>query len=153
MKGIAFAVMLTASLAACSTTSTIHRPHTVAAGQQYSYSFINNNGGDHASDVAELDRMIRHRLDDAGLLGDSQHRIQVTLSHYYVRSNAARFWAGIMAGRDKVMSTVQVTDASGNEVGRFDVESFNGTAVGSRETLLIEHADEIVARLTGRPGA
>lgn len=153
MRTLALAALLAASLAACSTTSTVHRPHTVAAGQQYSYSFTNENGPDHASEVAELDRMIRHRLDDAGLLGNSDHRIQVTLSHYYVRSNAKRFWAGIMAGRDKVSSTVQVFDASGTEVGRFDVESVNSTAMGSRETLLTEHAGEIVARLTGRVDA
>ncbi|KAF1706997.1 hypothetical protein CSC71_13600 [Pseudoxanthomonas sangjuensis] len=51
---------------------------------------------------------------------------------------------GIMAGKDRVLSTVQVLDpVTGEELGRLNVESGNATAVGSAGGLLRGHADEI----------
>jgi hypothetical protein len=136
-------------LAACSTTSTVHRQHDRPAGQLYGYAF-ENNGGDDMEGIAELERLIKGRLGQAGLLAAdpaATARIEVVLTHYYVRSNAARFWAGIMAGRDKIISRVTVRGADGQEAGSFNVESTNATAWGSKGGLMEKHADEIVARL------
>jgi hypothetical protein len=142
-------VLLSLTLAACTTTSTVHQQPELSSNQAYAYAF-ENNGGDDAEGIAELDRMIQGRLRQSGLLAAGQApggKIDVELTHYYVRSNAARFWAGIMAGRDKIISQVTVHDAGGQEIGSFKVETTNITAWGTKGGLMERHADEIVARL------
>lgn len=136
-------------LAACSTTSTVHQRHApAAAGQVYEYSF-ENQGGDDAEGIARLDGVIQDRLRQAGLLGGAGagQKIEVTLRHYYLRSNAGRFWAGIMAGRDKIISDVRIVGSDGAQGGSFQVETTNSTAWGSSDGLMQKHADEIVARM------
>ena len=145
------AVLLSLALAACATTSTVHQQHAPASTQAYAYTF-ENSGGDDLEGIAQLASLIQARLKDAGLLATVQvpeGRVEVELTHYYVRSNAARFWAGIMAGRDKIVSRVTVLDGAGAPVGRFEVETTNLSAWGSREGLMEQHADEIVARILG----
>lgn len=135
-------------LAACSTTSAVHQAHTRAPGQSYEYSFT-NRGGDDAEGVAKLDAVIQSHLRDAGLLApaSADGKIEVVVKHFYVRSNAARFWAGIMAGRDKIISQVRVLGADGAQLGNFEVETTNTTAWGTTEGLMQKHAEEIVSRL------
>ena len=135
-------------LAACSTTSTVHQAHSAPAGQTYAYSF-SNQGGDDAEGIARLDGVIQSHLREAGLInaGGTNPKIEVVLKHYYVRSNGARFWAGIMAGRDKIVSNVRVIDANGSQVGNFEVETFNSTAWGTTDGLMEKHAEELVAQL------
>lgn len=148
-------VLLTLALAACSTTSTVHQPlppttSQVPAHDAYAYAF-ENHGGDDQEGIDRLDRLIQGRLLQAGLVAGigqpSSGRVQVDLTHYYVRSNGARFWAGIMAGRDKIVSEVDVFDEAGKQVGSFEVETTNLSAWGTTEGLMEKHADEIVARL------
>ena len=74
-------------------------------------------------------------------------KIDIVLKHYYLRSNGARFWAGIMAGRDKIISRVRVLGVDGAQVGSFDVETTNVSAWGTSGGLMERHADEIVAKL------
>lgn len=135
-------------LAACSTTSTVHQAHTAPAGQTYAYSFSNQGGDDHDG-IKQLDGVIQSHLRQAGLIdaGTDNPRIEIVVKHYYVRSNGARFWAGIMAGRDKIVSNVRVTGADGAQAGNFDVETFNSTAWGTTDGLMQKHAEELVARL------
>ena len=137
-----------ALLAACSTTSTVHQSHVPDAGRVYAYSF-SNQGGDDAEGAAKLDSVIQGKLRDAGLLagGAAESKIDIVLKHFYVRSNGARFWAGIMAGRDKIVSDVRVLDAEGKQAGRYEVETTNATAWGTTDGLMDKHAEEIVARL------
>ena len=117
----------------------------------YAYSFSNQGGDDHAG-IATLDSVIQKTLREAGLLAGSagDRKIEVVLTHYYVRSNGARFWAGIMAGRDKIISNVRIVGTDGAQVGNFQVETTNTTAWGSSEGLMQKHADEIAARTLGR---
>ena len=138
-------------LAACSTTSTMHQRPEPTAGRSYALAFV-NEGGDDAEGIAALERTVRSRLQAAGLLasGAGAARLEVTLTHYYVRSNGARFWAGIMAGRDKITSRVRIVGPDGRQAGSFDVESTNSTAWGTTDGLREKHADEIVARLQER---
>lgn len=133
---------------ACSTTSNVHQAPRLQAGQDYGYTF-SNQGGDNQEGIARLDRLIQSHLREAGLIraGDANPKIQVVLKHYYVRSNGARFWGGIMAGRDKIVSNVQVLGSDGAQVGNFDVETFNATAWGTADGLMQKHAEEIVAKL------
>ena len=135
-------------LAACSTTSTVHQAHSAPAGQTYAYSF-SNEGGDDAEGIALLDGVIQSHLREAGLIhaGSGNPKIEVVLKHYSVRSNGARFWAGIMAGRDKIVSSVRVIDANGSQVGNFEVETFNSTAWGTTDGLMQKHAEELVSQL------
>lgn len=135
-------------LAACSTTSAVHQRHTPAAGQVYAYSF-ENQGGDDVEGIAKLDGVIQSKLRQAGLLagGGAERKLEITLKHYYLRSNGARFWAGVMAGRDKIISNVRVVGADGTQAGSFDVETTNVSAWGTSDGLMQKHADEIVARL------
>jgi hypothetical protein len=147
-------VLLSLALAACSTTSTVRQALPPASSQApahaYAYAF-ENHGGDDQEGIARLDRLIQGRLLQAGLVAGigepSSGRVEVDLTHYYLRSNAARFWAGIMAGRDKIASEVEVFDDAGERVGSFEVETTNLSAWGSTEGLMEKHADEIVARL------
>jgi hypothetical protein len=70
--------------------------------------------------------------------------VKITVTSYYMRPGAARALVGIMAGRDSVLSTVQVlAPSTGDELGRLNVDSGNATAVGSAGGLLRGHADEI----------
>lgn len=135
-------------LAACSTTSTVHQAHRAPVDQVYAYAF-SNQGGDDQEGIAQLDGVIQSHLRQAGLIdaGTANPKIEVVVKHYYVRSNGARFWAGIMAGRDKIVSNVRVTGADGAQVGNFDVETFNSTAWGTTDGLMQKHAEELVARL------
>lgn len=147
-------VLLTLALAACSTTSTVLQPLPTTSSQvpahAYAYAF-ENHGGDDQEGIDRLDRLIQGRLLQAGLVAGigqpSSGRVQIDLTHYYVRSNGARFWAGIMAGRDKIVSEVAVFDDAGKQVGSFEVETTNLSAWGTTEGLMEKHADEIVARL------
>lgn len=147
------ALLLVVALAACSTTSTVHKPvpPAVAQGQAYAYAFANSAGDEDPEGVARLDRLIHAGLLKAGLVATSGEsragRVEVELTHYYVRSNAARFWAGILAGRDRIASRVTVRDERGAEIGSFDVETTNVSAWGGTQGLMEEHADEIVSRL------
>lgn len=138
-------------LGACSTTSQVHQAHAPTAGQAYAYSFTNKGGDDHAG-IATLDSVIQKKLRESGLLagGAADRKIDVVVTHYYVRSNGARFWAGIMAGRDKIISNVRILDADGSQMGNFEVETTNTTAWGTTDGLMQKHADEIVARTLGR---
>ncbi len=133
---------------ACSTTSTLHQAPQLQAGQTYSYSF-SNQSGDNPEGIASLENVLQTRLREAGLLhaGAGNPKIEVVLKHFYVRSNGARFWAGIMAGRDKIVSSVRVLGADGATIGNFDVETINVTAWGTTGGLMDRHAEEIVTKL------
>jgi hypothetical protein len=147
IRNLALALCVLAATA-CSTTSKLHQAPQLQPGQTYSYSFSNQSGDDPES-IASLNAVVQARLREAGLLraeaGDP--KIEVVLKHYYVRSNGARFWAGIMAGRDKIVSNVRVLGPGGATIGNFDVETINVTAWGTSGGLMERHADEIVTRL------
>lgn len=135
-------------LSACSTTSTVHQPTTAGTSGPYGYSF-ENYGGDDLAAIVELDRTIQRTLRDAGVFvpGTDAPRIEITVTHFYVRSNGARFWAGVMAGRDKISSRIRIVDAAGTQLADFQVESTNATALGSSGGLMEKHAAEILSRL------
>ena len=62
----------------------------------------------------------------------------------------AAFWEdqpGILAGRDRIASTVTVSAADGTPLGRYEVETRNLSAFGSTQGLIERHAEEVVARL------
>jgi len=86
----------------------------------------------------------------AGASDGSNRTLEVTVNNYYMRHGAARAMVGIMAGTDNIQSTIKVKDqATGKALSEFTVESKNPTAWGTARGLIEEHADEIVATLTG----
>lgn len=138
----ALAAMLTGCIG---TSSNVARPNSSQVGSKLWYT-VENPGGMTPEGLAVL----RGRLDERfvavraaeGTPGAVQ--VRVTVTRYRMRHGAARALVGIMAGKDTVLSTVQVIDpTSGQELGRLDVESGNATAVGSAGGLLRGHADEI----------
>lgn len=137
-------------LSACSTTSRVHQAHAGFQGQSFEYQF-SNRGGDNADGIAELSRVVQNQLQVSGLInnGAASGKIEITLTHYYMRHGAARALVGIMAGRDKIVSHVRVVDATGVQRAAFEVESTNSTAWGTTGGLHQKHAEEIALRLKG----
>ena len=143
---ILIVVALTVTLAACiGTSSNVTRPNASAVGSKLWYT-VDNPGGM----TPEGMTVLRSRLDErfvAVRAADGYPgavHVKVTVTAYRMRHGAARALVGIMAGKDTVLSTVQVLDpATGQELGRLNVESGNATAVGSAGGLLRGHADEI----------
>ncbi|WP_225765251.1 DUF4410 domain-containing protein [Stenotrophomonas sp. Marseille-Q4652] len=137
-------------LSACSTTSRVQQSHSGLHGRSFEYQFT-NRGGDNAEGIAELKRVIQNKLQTEGWVnnGAASGRIEITLTHYYMRHGAARALVGIMAGRDKIVSHVRVLEASGASLTAFEVESTNSTAWGTTGGLHQKHAEEIAARLKG----
>jgi hypothetical protein len=119
-------------------------------GKSFDYAFA-NRGGDNAEGIAELNRVVQNQLHSSGLInnGAAAGKIEVTLTHYYMRHGAARALVGIMAGRDKIISHVRVVDGYGAQLAAFEVESTNSTAWGTTGGLHQKHAEEIVQRLKG----
>ena len=143
---ILFTAILVTLLTGCiGTSSKVARPNAAVAGSKLWYS-VENSGGMTPEGLAVL----RGRLDERfaavraaeGTAG-AVH-VRVTVTQYRMRHGAARALIGVMAGKDTVRSTVQVLDpATGQELGRLEVDSGNATAVGSAGGLLRGHADEI----------
>lgn len=146
MKRLLLLITLPFFLAACiGTSSKVARPNAAATGSKLWYT-VENPGGM----TPEGMTILRSRLDErfvavraADGTPDAVH-VKVTVTAYRMRHGAARALVGIIAGKDTVLSTVQILDpATGQELGRLNVESGNATAVGSAGGLLRGHADEI----------
>lgn len=138
----ALAAMLTGCIG---TSSKVARPNAAATDSKLWYS-VENTGGMTPEGLAVL----RGRLDERFVAVRALEgtpgavHVRVTITQYRMRHGAARALVGVMAGKDTVRSTVQVLDpATGQELGRLEVDSGNATAVGSAGGLLRGHADEI----------
>ena len=89
-------------------------------------------------------------LGQAGLLGSGRAAatLEVVMTRYQMRPGAARAWAGVMAGTDRLDSTISVrAPGDGAVTQQFSVSSKNVTAWGSSRGLIQKHADQIVKRL------
>lgn len=74
--------------------------------------------------------------------------LDVNVTYYRMRPGAARALVGIMAGRDKIQSTVTVKGANGQILSEYTVTSTNATAWGTAHGMIEKHAKEIVETLT-----
>lgn len=146
MRSIVLAALAAVALTGCiGTSSKVARPNASAVGSKLWYT-VENPGGM----TPEGMTVLRSRLDErfvAVRAADGTPgavHVKVTVTAYRMRHGAARALVGIMAGKDTVLSTVQILDPlTGQELGRLNVESGNATAVGSAGGLLRGHADEI----------
>lgn len=134
------------SLTGCiGTSSSVARPNSAAPGSKLWYT-VENPGGMTPQGLTVLKTRLDERFQAVRVVDGSPGavHVKITVNSYYMRPGAARALVGIMAGRDSVLSTVQVLDPStGQELGRLNVDSGNATAVGSAGGLLRGHADEI----------
>ena len=152
MKNILMALAMAGTLlvAGCATNSVVHQNYKASAAETYCYEIQGNEDTDEEN-LAMLRTQLDAHLAEAQLSGGQavagSRKVEIKITHYYVRHNAARILVGIMAGRDKVMSEVTVRGEAGDVVARFDVESTNATAWGTTNGLIGKHADEIVTRL------
>jgi len=137
-------------VAGCSTNSVVRQSYKATAAETYWYQIKGNEDTD-AESLGMFQRQLDEKLSEAHLRGAEgsadARKMTITIDHYYMRSNGARFWAGIMAGRDKIKSRVEVAGADGKTAARFDVGSTNTSAWGTSEGLVGRHAEEIVERL------
>lgn len=79
---------------------------------------------------------------------DRTIRIDATTTYYRMRSGFSRMMVGIFAGKDGIECDVQLVDkASGQAIGRFQVKSYNMTAVGGEDDVARMLAVEIVKAL------
>ena len=86
----------------------------------------------------------------AGSKGVSQ--VSITITTYEMRHGAARALLGIFAGKDTMISIVDVKDPNTNEIkNSFEVESFNISALGTSKGMIEDQADQIISTLTGVP--
>lgn len=139
-------LLLCSTLTACvGTSSKVARPNATATGSRLWYT-INNPGGMTPEGMSVL----RSRLDERFVAvrapegSPNTVEVRITVTQYRMRHGAARALVGVMAGTDKVLSTVQILEpTTGQELGRLEVDSGNATAVGSAGGLLRGHADEI----------
>ncbi|KAB7762486.1 DUF4410 domain-containing protein [Xanthomonas maliensis] len=147
MRALAIASLLL--LCACSTNSVVRQSYKADAGTTYVYT-LHGNADTDADSLATFRQQLDAKLKAAQLLGTAgapgARTLDITVTHYYMRSNGARFWAGVMAGRDKMATSIAVKQGDAT-LAAFDVESTNATSFGSSGGLMETHAEEIVQRL------
>lgn len=154
-----FAVFLTLlgalALSACGTSSQVTQRYAPAPGDQFAYS-IDNRGGMSEENLATLRTSLDSQLRGAGLLAatpsSAGRHVTITINEYRMHHGAARALVGIMAGKDTIRSTVQVTDRDGNVLGSGEIDSGNATAWGTTGGLVEGHAEEIANFLRGTSG-
>lgn len=146
MRGALFIALLVTALTGCiGTSSKIARANSSQVGSKLWYT-VENPGGMTPEGLAVLRGQLDSRFAMVRVADEALNavHVRITITKYRMRHGAARATVGIMAGTDKVLSTVQVLDpATSQELGRLEVDSGNATAVGSAGGLLRGHADEI----------
>ncbi len=146
---LAFALLSSLLLAACIGTSLrVNAPYQPSPGQKLTYELV-----DKAQTSEEALTIMRERLNEeleaAGLLAKgadaSTRAVEIVVTNYFMRHGAARFWGGVFAGTDNIVTTVVVKDAKTQAVvSKFEAESKNPTAWATSRGLIQGHADKIV---------
>ena len=95
---------------------------------------------------------LEQELTKRNLLADSgaPRKVEIIITDYRMRSGFTRQMFGIFAGKDGVVSKVQVFDtSSGKVIGASEVDSYNLMAIGEQEDIARMHAEEIAEFLAG----
>jgi hypothetical protein len=139
-------------LVGCGTSAVVTSDYRLAQGEKVKLQLSTPPAASEEG-VTIFRERLRAQLVGKGLLADpndaSGKTLEVTVNNYSMRHGAARAMVGIMAGSDNIQSTVKVKDGTGKALSEFTVESKNSTAWGTSRGLIEEHADEIVATLSG----
>jgi hypothetical protein len=144
-------------IAGCAGTSMrVQTQYHPVAGEKLRYEIVNMaNVSEEGLVIMRL--RLNNDLSGKGLLAtgaqESSRAVQVVVNTYYMRNGATRALVGVMAGSDRIISTVNVKEVkTGAVLGEFVVESKNPTAMGTSRGLIEQHADLIARYLeTGQP--
>lgn len=145
-------VAMALALSACGTSSQVRENYSRVAGDKFTYEVVNTDGMSDeglAMLKSQIDSMLTARGQRAAGTESDARKLNIEITNYYMRHGATRFFAGIMAGRDSIRSTVKITDQAGNVLGQTDVDSTNATAWGTSGGLIESHAREVVDFATG----
>ena len=130
---------------------TAARPRSGASAADTGYRLRLTLPPDMSEEARDIFRQrLQAALGKAGLLGSGRAAatLEVVMTRYQMRPGAARAWVGVMAGTDRLDSTVSVrAPGDGAVTQEFSVSSKNVTAWGSSRGLIQKHADQIVRRL------
>jgi hypothetical protein len=144
MRAAAFALSLL--LAGCSTDRAVLLAPGAPGGGPYAYRFVDLGGTD-AGHSARLERSIRERLAEAGLLlvGAEGARVEVRLAELRLPSGDTR--RGPRAATGRIVSRVHVFEADGAQRVAFEVGTTDARGALDATALLERHAQGIVAEL------
>lgn len=149
MKKLRYAILalLFAMSAGCAGTSMrVMKQYEATAGERFNYEIVTK------VEVPEKAlEIVRARLDselsNSNLLAvgnNGTRKIEIIFTNYYMRHGATRAAVGIMAGADKIATTVLIKDRSNSVISEFTVDSKNPSAWGSSRGLIEGHVDKIV---------
>ena len=149
MKVISIVLLSCLLLAGCAGTSLrVNAPYQPTAGQKFTFDIVNK---EKMSDqgLTIMRERLKNQLEASGLLAanasESSRTVEITIDNYYMRHGATRATVGVMAGADKILTTIVVKEGKTQGVlSRFTVYSKNPTAWGTSQGMIEEHADKIV---------
>lgn len=152
IKSVAAALVLATSLCVggCVTSAVVERPYHPVQGNEFTLQF-HAPADASAQGMALLRNDINTELRTRGVLATDiapdTRVLDVEVTYYRMRPGAARALVGIMAGRDKIESSVTVKGFGGKVLSQYVVTSTNATAWGTSHGLIEKHAKEIVNNL------
>lgn len=142
-------------LSACGTSMKKKSDFAPVAGEKFAYQITSKvTLPDNAMSIfkARLDSQLSAsgKAAQVGAKGVSQ--VSITVTTYEMRHGAARALLGVFAGKDSMISIVDIKDPVTNEIkNSFEVESFNISALGTSKGMIEDQADQIISTLTGTP--
>jgi len=81
---------------------------------------------------------------------DSEKKIDIVFTNYFMRGDTERHMLGIMAGVDNISTTVFIRDSTNNKpIGKIIVVSKNASGWGTTESLIRQHAQKISLYIRG----
>lgn len=155
MKNLSLALIIVAFLSACASVKVAPSvSYTPQSDTKLSLDIQLSDGVAIASEyLTMLEENIKGGLAASGLLENDQEAanqsVTVTVSDFRMRDDAARLTVGILAGCDKIMSTIVVTDnTSGDELGRTEAKIRECAAWGVAAQVIEKYTDGVVSFLT-----
>lgn len=142
-------------LSGCGTSMKAKKEFAPVAGEKFAYQVTSKVAlPDNAMSIfkARLESQLAASGKSAqpGAKGVSQ--VSITVTTYEMRHGAARVLLGVLAGKDTMVSVIDVRDPVTNEVkNSYEVESFNISGLGTSKGMIEDQADQIISTLTGYP--
>lgn len=138
------------SLAGCTTSALVRTPYHMVQGNTFEIQLhtppdASEEGMTLLRNDLNTELASRSLLANAGSAG--ARVLDVNVTYYRMRPGAARALVGIMAGRDKIQSTITVKEHGGKVLSEYTVTSTNATAWGTAHGMIEKHAKEIVDTL------
>jgi predicted small secreted protein len=152
-------IVISFLLSACGSTSTVKQPLSAAGSNVSDYRYkvadISSSSPDVPPEfISNLRKYLEKSLDKKGVLGKgkSAKNVTVKITDFKMTSRGKRLVLGMLAGKDLVKSTVNVTDpGSGKPLGSTVIESGDSLNSGQGPELFTSgHAKAIAKFLLGK---